>query len=266
MELGVQIYGCMDLFRQDPDRFLQKLHAAGYTQVEPCVAFGISGEEIAQSGMKPVWLPEEVPGFAARVREHGLSLRSCHMFGDTVQYGADMVRLCEENKIGQIVRNLPGGLSGENCRSYVAACVEFALRLRQSGIELWLHNGFPEIREQYEGKSVYEYVLESCEGTVGAQADVGWVLYGGREPVSLLQSIRPYLRSVHYKDIKKGYETLELNTIHTALGGGALNTAEIYRFASSLPVPQLIDQDASDGNFMEDLRQSAAVLAALETE
>ena len=264
MELGIQIYGCMDLFRQDPDGFLQGLSAAGYTQVEPCVAFGISGVEILQSGMNPVWLPEEVRGFAARIREHGLSLRSCHMFGDNAKYGADMIKLCEESEIGQIVLNLPSGLSGESCRTFAAACKAFALRLKQSDIELWLHNGFSEIREQYDGKSVYEYVLESCAGTVGAQADVGWVLYGGREPVSFLQAIRPYLRSLHYKDLKKGYETLERGTIHSALGSGVLNTAEIYRFAAALQVPQLIDQDASDGDFMEDLRQSAAVLAALE--
>lgn len=263
MELGVQIYGCMDLFRKDPDGFFRELSAAGYTQVEPCVAFGISGEEIEQSGMKPVWLPEEVPGFVARMREHGLALRSCHMFGDTEKYGAEMMKLCEENGIAQIVLNLPGGLNRDNCGDYAAACRSFALRLKEGGIELWLHNGFHEIREDIDGKSVYECVLEKCEGTVGAQADVGWVLYGGRDPAAFMQTIRPYLRSVHYKDIKKNYEALPLDRIHTALGSGALNTAEIYASVSDLGLPQLIDQDASDGDFMEDLRQSAAVLAAL---
>lgn len=262
MELGVQIYGCMDLFRQDPDGFFQALSAAGYTQAEPCVAFGISGDEIAGSGMKPVWLPEEVPGFAARMREHGLTLSSCHMFGDTAVYGTEMVKLCEETGIRQVVLNLPGGLSGEGCRAFADTCKAFALRLKESGIELWLHNGFPEIREQHEGKSVYEYVLESCEGLVGAQADVGWVLYGGREPVSFLEAIHPYLRSLHYKDLKKGYEALPLNAIHTALGSGALDAEGIYRYAARHAIPQLIDQDASDGDFIEDLRQSAKVLRA----
>lgn len=263
MELGVQIYGCMDLFRKDPDGFLRELAAAGYTQVEPCVAFGIGREEIEQSGMKPVWLPEEVPGFAARMEAHGLALRSCHMFGDTGKYGQEMMKLCAENGIAQIVLNLPGDLNAENSRDFADGCRDFALRLKKCGIELWLHNGFHEIRGEIDGKSVYEYVLENCEGTVGAQVDVGWVLYGGRDPAAFMQTIRPYLRSVHYKDIKKNYEALPLDRIHAALGSGALNTTAIYASVSGLGLPQLIDQDASDGDFMEDLRQSAAVIAAL---
>lgn len=263
MELGVQIYGCMDLFRKDPAGFFGALRKAGYTQAEPCVAFGISGEDIRQSGMKPVWLPHEVPGFAAQMKEQGLSLTSCHMFGDTAVYGADMMRLCEETGIRQIVLNLPGGLAGEACDRFADACGAFARKLKERGIELWLHNGYPEIREQMDGKSVYEYVLERCGGLVGAQADVGWVLYGGREPVAFLKAIAPYLRSLHYKDLKKGYETLPLDSIHTALGSGALNTEEIYRYTATLPIPQLIDQDASDGDFLEDLRRSAEVLTNL---
>ena len=40
MRYGVQIFGCLGEFRQDPDAFFDRLAAMGYGQVEPCVVFG----------------------------------------------------------------------------------------------------------------------------------------------------------------------------------------------------------------------------------
>ena len=96
MQLGVQLYGAMDLFRKDPQGFLSKLAHAGYTDIEPCVAFGDSVESLAQKWGKPIWLPGEVAGFRTMAEREGLSIHSCHSFDNPLEHAEELVSLAEE--------------------------------------------------------------------------------------------------------------------------------------------------------------------------
>ena len=101
-------------------------------------------------------------------------------------------------------------------------------------------------------------MLERCAGAAGAQIDVGWVLYGGEDPAAYLDRVRPYLRSIHYKDVRPA---LPLEQIHVPLGGGALDWRSVRAFARANGIPELIDQDVSAWDFLADLADSARLLA-----
>lgn len=260
MVLGVQIYGCMKEFRADPEGFCTRLQKAGYTQIEPCVSLSADAETIAKNGMNPVWQPEEVPDFASLLRKHGLTLSSCHIFGDPKLDADKAAKLAAENGISEIVVNCPACDTLEACHAFADKCVYLAEKLRAVNASLWIHNGWPEIRRKFGDKTALEVVLERCGGAVGTQIDVGWVLYGGEDPTALMARVLPYLRSVHYKDIKVGYENMPLDTIHTALGNGALDWRASQKFAREHGIPELIDQDMSDGDFLLDLERSAELL------
>lgn len=263
MDLGVQLYGAMDLFREDPDEFLEKLSQAGYTNIEPVVAFGTDMEEINKAGMKPVWLPEETAKFRELAKAHNLGMLSCHVFGDPITHLNEIISMAVENQIGAIVLNCrPCGDDAE-FEQFTGMCLRVSASLEKAGVKLWLHNGYPEIKMQRDGMPVYEAVLKACGGNVGAQADVGWVQYGGVDPISFLKRIEPYLQSVHYKDIKGDYHSAPPEKHFICLGEGKLDTAGIKTIADTLPVTQLVDQDASDKDLLQDLINASLLLGKI---
>lgn len=258
MKLGVQIYGCMREFRADPETFCARLRAAGYTQVEPCVSLSMDAASLEKNGMNPVWQPEETAGFAALLERHGLALSSCHMFGGLREDAEKAAEFAAQNRIRQIVVNCPGGEAEADYLRFAQDCLYLAEKLRAVGTALWVHNGWPEIRAHFGGRTGLELALEACGGKVGAQIDVGWVLYGGEDPVAYLERVRPYLRSIHYKDVRPA---LPLDRIHVPLGRGALDWRGVQAFAHANGIPELIDQDMSAGDFLRDLEDSARLLA-----
>lgn len=263
MELGVQIYGCMREFRADPQAFCGRLAAAGYTQLEPCVSLNKTAAQLLEAGMNPVWQPEEAAGFAALAAANGLALSSCHIFGDLRADADQAVALAAANGLQAIVIGFPEGDLAEIWPAFAEDCLYLAQKLQAVGTELWIHNSWREISTKTDdGRSVLERVLERCAGAVGTQIDVGWVLYGGEDPVAYMERVLPYLRSVHYKDMKPGYAALPLSDVHTPLGHGALDWRAVQAFAKAHGVPELIDQDMSAGDFLADLGESAAILRA----
>jgi hypothetical protein len=69
---------------------------------------------------------------------------------------------------------------------------------------------------------------------------------------------------LHYKDVKKNWQNLPASAIQICLGEGALdNVRGIFAYARELGIPQLMDQDYSDGDMMEDLKKSIELLYSL---
>lgn len=260
MELGVQLYGAMALLRENPGTFFERLRAAGYTQAEPCIAFGMTREEIAQRGLNPVWLPEETAEFCVLAKQAGLSVRIAHIFGDPLEHRAALLKTASENGFTAYVIGCPACTGDAEFERFTARCREAAASLQAGGVALWMHNGYREIAAKRGDKTVYEAVLEACGGAVGAEPDVGWVQFGGEDPVPLLRRIRPYLRAIHYKDIRGTASDVPEAQHYCCLGDGLLDIEAVRAFASTTDALQLIDQDASDGDFLHDLERSAEIV------
>ena len=260
MKLGVQIYGSMPEFRKDPEAFCARLAAAGYTQIEPVVALNMTAEEITAAGMNPVWLPEETAAFKRLLEKHGLELTSCHIFGDPKKEADKAAVLAKEHDLKQIVVNCPHCESEADFAAFADGCLVLGKALAEVGTALWIHNSWPEIRAKVNGETALEYILKRCGGKVGTQIDIGWVLYGGEDPVEYLEKVKPYLSCIHYKDILEGYEQMDLGKIHIALGKGAVDWRAVKAYAVEHDLPEIIDQDMSPDDFLKDLEETAALL------
>ena len=263
MDFGVQLFGCAALFRADPAGFLRSVAEAGYRQVEPCIAF--SSINLPAGMINPFWALDELDEFVGLLKQNGLSLGSCHAFGDLLANIEAVKKAARDYEIGQIVIGLPRENLAEQMEGFCDMAARLAAELEKIGVGLWLHNSYAEISEKVDGVSVYEAVLKQCGGKVGAQVDAGWVQYGGEDPVSFMERIKPYIRSVHYKDLKKNYRDLPGAEIHECLGVGCLDVKAIFNFAKALNVPQLIDQDNSDNGMMNDLKSSAELLRSFDS-
>ena len=261
MKLGVQIYGSMPEFRKDPEAFCAQLAAAGYTQIEPVVALNMTAEEIKAAGMNPVWLPEETAAFKKLLERYGLELTSCHIFGDPEADAEKAVKLCEEHGIKQIVVNCPHCETEADFAAFADKCLVLVEKLNAIDVALWIHNSFPEIRAKVNGETALEYILKRCGGKVGTQIDVGWVLFGGEDPMEYLKKVKPYLTCIHYKDICKEYaEITRGGKLHVPLGKGAVDWRAVKAYADANQLPEIIDQDLSYGDFLKDLTETAELL------
>lgn len=282
MEYGIQIYGCLEEFRKNPEAFFKRISEAGYRYIEPCILFDdpVKTQEIAMKEgdsymlkmVELLWKPEEVPGFLALMEQYHLKLDSVHIFAKNMNEAADlMIETAKKNHIRAYVQNSNQHTIEKEYVTYANEVSKLSRTLREHGIELWLHNHGMDIKIKVEHNGrklpVLSAVLDLCkDAKVGAQIDVGWVLYGGIDPVEYLQEVKEYIRSIHFKDFKKDFENRRDNDIFACLGDGALNTKEVLDYVPALcsDLTLYVDQDASDNDIIVDLEKSFQVLLKAE--
>lgn len=277
MEFGVQIFGCLAECKKNPDTFFKSLAAAGYKQIEPCLLFDdpaimvqkarMAGSEFMERLAENIWKPEELQKYIQTMEKYGLKLSSVHVFANNIRQSADkMIETAKINNITAYVVNCNQQTITSEYELFASECRDLAGTLKEHGIELWIHNNGAEVKNMVEhnGKQVpiLSAILDICKKeNVGAQIDVGWVLYGGINPVKYLHDVKEYVRSIHFKDLKKDFEVRTDGDIFTCLGDGALNVKEIMEYVPlNSGLTLIVDQDASDGEIMEDIIKSYGVL------
>ncbi|MDF2906301.1 MAG: Xylose isomerase domain protein barrel [Herbinix sp.] len=278
MDYGVQIFGCMSQCKEDPEGFFRTLSEAGYRQIEPCVLFDDpikvmekarnEGNAFMLQLLKIIWMPKEVSEYLRIMKKYGLTLSSVHVFAEQIHEAVElMIETAKINQISSYVVNCNQQTIATDYLDFARECAVLSKNLKEHGIELWIHNNGAEMkaRAEYNGRQVpvLTAILEECsENDVGLQIDVGWVLYGGVDPVEYLLACKDFVRSVHFKDLKKDFREQLDGDIFACLGDGALNVKEILGCVPNLNsgITVLVDQDASDGDIMEDMKKSHQVL------
>lgn len=257
MELGVQLFGGMRYYNEDPAAFLKKLKDAGYDRIEPCVAFG-------GRTMPFAWSAEDAPARAAQAAEIGLGIHSVHAFcANPAECLPQMIELAKRLGIKAYVVGLRPPFDRAALDAFIANCRATAEGLAAAGVELYLHNNAAEIAAKIDGVSAYEYVLNACGSALGAQVDTGWVVCGGEALDAFLTRIASCVRSIHHKDVA-GLTDANGKTVNVALGAGIVDNEFAYRFAAEKGLTQITDQDNSEGSFVGDLAASADYLKKLE--
>lgn len=262
MKYGVQLYGAMDLFRADPKGFLEELSRMGYTQIEPCLAFDTTVEALQANGVKPVWMPEEFGTFQAMAKDAGLAVSSCFLFGDPCDHLELLMDMAKQYGIHAFVAGCCDDPSV--FEQSVAGYRRAGRALAQVGAELWLHNGYPDCEATYNGKPLYEATVEACGEDAFAQVDTGWALYGGVDPVGLITRLGKCIHCIHHKDIRGTHAQVSPDRHFMGLGKGLVDMKAVKAAMAGLSVPELIDQDDSDGSLMEDYAVGIALLRSLD--
>lgn len=255
MKLGVQLFGSMRLYNEDPEGYLAKIKEMGYDEIEPCLMFG---------GNAPIaWDASKIEEYAKRTQAHGLSISSAHAFAKDFSAATDdMRKAAKKTGIKSFVVGLRGDLGREALAGFANRCISTADALAADGLELWLHNNAAEIAAKIDGLSAYEYVLRACGGRLGAQVDTGWVVCGGEDLAKFLERNAEFIRSIHHKDISSLTDE-NGRTPNVALGAGIVDPKLSYSFAIERGLGQIVDQDNSAGDFMQDLLVSAKYLRSL---
>ncbi len=260
MMIGVQLFGCMKLYNEDPEGLLAKLAQAGFTQAEPCIFFGEAPQEIPFA-----WKASDLALHKGRLDRYGLSLSSCHAFAADLDAALpQMIEAAEQFGIRQYVIGFRGEVNKENLTSFRDQCVRISDALAAHQVELWLHNGSADlVGEKIDGVSAALWLLQACGGKLGMQVDTGWVVCAGVDLQAFMTAAAPYIRSVHHKDLREIPADGHSFT-NVAVGKGVVDSAFAADFGRAHNLGQIVDQDNSAGDMLQDLAESAAFLQQRE--
>lgn len=250
MYLGVQLFGVLANTSLAPEQALEKLKEAGYTHVEPCLALQPLGtlEQV-------IWPEEDFDRYMEAIATLGLRVDTVHIIGDGLISRADaLCSLVRRWGIRGFVVKVPENADDLLLHQTSIGWMTLADALREAGADLLIHNEAGDIAAKSHGKTLCEHMLDLCQGRVGLQADVGWVMRGGEDPLSFLQRNRALVKSVHFKDF-------DAEGRPVTVGEGTLPIYDCFAFARAFGLPMLADQDSFTGDLFEDL---AAVRARFD--
>lgn len=232
MRYGLAMFGMSKAFRENPEGFLKTMSEAGYRYLEPCLY-----EESIPMLAPFTWTAEDWENYAPLLEKYGFFTDSIHVFPlDLSARLPEYIKLCKQHHVHQLV--LPCRKQ-ENYTAYLKELTDAAELLEKEGIELLLHNGKDVSEEYLDGVSIYEWVLQNCSAKVYAQADVGWLLYGGTDPETFLWRNQNIVKSLHYKDF-------DAENREVPIGTGRVDMTACFQFARAVEIIQLADQDTVD--------------------
>lgn len=245
MRFGVQMYGINPVFLRDKAYFLSRITAAGYRYLEPCLML----TEIPALKDR-AWTPEDLEANQPLLKKYGVKIHSCHVFSQDIQADLKLlIPLAKQYGIEQVVLPCPNFQSAEEGALCARKLTAAANALKAEGMELLLHNDKADSSARIDGVIAYEWLLGQCADSVGAQVDVGWLLYGGTDPESFLWRNREKVRSLHYKDMEQSGSGMT----EIGVGRGLVDMTACFQFARAVEIIQLVDQDSSRGDFLADL-------------
>jgi len=209
----VQLYTVSDAAREDlPGTFL-RLAQIGFKTVELAGYHGHTPSALKaaadRAGLKLV--SADLPAIA---RDNGPSLTGdlARLADDLHVLGISQIVLSSyppPSRVGPVGPNeafqdyrirVAAAMREEDWKATADFLNEKSAALRIEGIALGYHNHNPEFAS-VDGTTGFDILMRETDPSIFFELDVGWVVAGGADPVSLLNRYAPRIRMMHVKDI-----------------------------------------------------------------
>jgi len=115
------------------------------------------------------------------------------MVNDAKTLDVDMFR------IGMMPMNAIGNV--QKCIDFAKQAEEYALKLKEDGIDLYYHNHHIEFMKLENGKYLLDVLRENAPH-MGFELDTHWIHRGGENPVEFIKKYAGSVRLLHLKDYK----------------------------------------------------------------
>ncbi len=237
------MWGLNPSFLDDKENFLKRITKAGLRYMEPCLVLDPIPEL-----KRFTWTPEDFKENEPLLKKYGVLTDSVHVFTPDIYDDAErIIPLAKQYGIKHVVLPCPKFEAKEAYEGLAPYISEAGDEFAKAGIELLIHNGKEESEAQIDGISAYEWLIKNTGKNVYAEPDIGWLLYGGTDPEEFLWKYEDKVKLLHYKDVKKTdgvYDEVEIGT-------GDVDCPACFQFARAKEIIQILDQDGSDGDFLD---------------
>ena len=198
--VGLELYTVATALTEDPAGTLKKIKAIGYEEVE------VSGF----AKLTPKTLREQID-------DAGLKCPAAHLqfgFEETgkmleqandlrVPYAASSILLPAELAEGGMAGVLGklNALTADNFKKIAERANQIGEQAKKAGVQFAYHNHTHEFRDLGGGTTGYEILLAETEpGLVQFEADCGWMITAGANPVEFFRRAPDRYRVIHVKD------------------------------------------------------------------
>lgn len=160
---------------------------------------------------------ENVAGFRRSIDELGMKVSSCTASVAPMMQGMPGEFLCNADDYKKIVEDcrkldcdmLRIGMLPMTCMGSYQKAVDFAkmadeyaLKLKEDGIDLYYHNHHVEFT-RYDGKLLLDIIRDTAPH-IGFELDIHWIHRGGMDPVTIINQYANRIRLLHLKDYRIG--------------------------------------------------------------
>ena len=263
-EIGVNTFGLSALMGQDFTGTFEEIRRIGFDSVEPLIVFsgamGMDPDALAaglkQGGQHAFWVDRQGAGHIDQLRKMGLDVHGAHLgLVGILPDGLKSVLpflgpFARENGLKYYVHS-PQKETIQAVQTDARAFRQAIEELKEYGVEMLFHCHYNEFIDDH-GENVFAYLLREIP-ELRVELDVGWVQYAGVDAVQLIGQYADRIAVIHFKDFADSGKDKDF----CAIGDGKLPLKEIMNAARKLKLScsgYVIDQDASSGDMMEDLR------------
>ena len=271
MKLGINTFGLNDLLVNDFERTIHRLKAFGYNSMEPLIVFSegrpIPKETMAEGLRRAkkdggMWPEELARQRISWLRQQGFTVDGAQASMVDLVPGGLTTQISQirdfavHNDLHYIVYSPKiGELSSAD--AVADACMTAIQVLGEAGISFLYHAHHSEFIKQ-DGQSVFDYLMERVP-PMKTEFDVGWAMYAGRDVLEMMGQYAGRIALLHLKDVGNKADC-NAEPIFTAVGQGLLPLEQLMEKAAALGLREeccIVDQDASNGSMLTDLKVGA---------
>lgn len=225
--IGIQLYTLRDLIFKDPKGILEKVAAAGYTEIE---MFGYGAGKYYGMPLKE---------FAAFTASLGLKSPSGHYMPQKYLYEdsdagkaemQDFIAAAVEMKHEYLIIPWlhPEKRTIEQFKKLAGKLNEAGEWCKKAGLQLGYHNHDFEFKTM-DGTTGYDILTSQTDhNLVKFEMDLYWVVFAGQDPVQLISKMAGRVPLWHVKDMDKADRSKQ-----TEVGNGQIDYKTIFKSAKT---------------------------------
>ena len=249
--IALQVFSLRDDLAKDFVGTLRAVSALGYQGVELVSYYGNYG--LSSAELKRVLSDLNLKAIGIHIGAATLKEK----FDETVGYYAD----AGLTDIG--VSSLPHDdyATAEGCRQGGEWLAQLAERGRAYGVGLYYHNHHSDFNRFGDQFGLDLILAGSTAKTVGLEADVYWITYGGYDPATIIRQYADRCRFIHLKDRPAVVDVTiedvmagkaEGGKLFAEVGEGVVDWPAVFAASEASPASwYVVEQDASSRPMLE---------------
>lgn len=277
IEIGINVMSTIGAMKRDFPGTVERLRQGGCGWFELMSDWGARQDTIDYfarlTGGSSGWDPENTLRRLEVIREKGMDARGTFVFDEALEEQAEALgQYCRQAGLSYVVFTFMGYEGIDDIYRKIGLIRRVAAKLRPFGVQIFLHNHEHDVlpvtdRDGVEKPILDVFLAQLSPEELMLEADVGWLLYAGLNPAAYIRTHSDRIGILHFKDIARDYKTAPREKIFVPCGTGAVDFQAVL---DAVPPEKkgtmryAIDQDASEGDIVEDLVQALAYFRSLQ--
>jgi len=279
MQIGINVMSTISMMRERFQETVKRLTDGGCSYFEAMSDWGAKEETLdfyaGLTGGRNGWDPAQTLERMQYIRSLGSDIRGIFVFDESIQgQTEELGKYCREAGLQYIVFSFLEYQGLDDIYSKIDLLRNVSAVLKRFGVQVLMHNhehDCVEIQDKDgKKKEIIDIFLENLSAQeLALEVDVGWLQYADIDPAAYVKRKLDRIQILHLKDICRDYKEKERSHIFVPCGSGVLDfpaIIEVVQEAGRKDMLYVIDQDASEGDIVEDLLESIAYLKSIEDE